>query len=214
MRITIIGASAFGRATAQTLIDHGHGVIVIDRDRKRLDALAETIDCGMIQGDGSSPATLREAWQDKKDVLIALTNSSDDNVLAALVGRSVGYGRVIPQILSRDLLEVCAELELTDTILPHDTVARSLSRAIEEHADVSENLTLSEDLRLKRVDVPESAEGQTLGDLDFPKDVRAVAIIRGSEESFADPDFKLACGDEILCVASVKKAKNLAQHLF
>ena len=40
MHITILGASRFGVATAQHLIDEGHEVVLIDRDRARLDELA------------------------------------------------------------------------------------------------------------------------------------------------------------------------------
>ncbi|MCK0149496.1 TrkA family potassium uptake protein [Marivita sp. S6314] len=198
MRIVIVGGSKFGTATAEQLIEHGHEVVIIDRDRARLERLSETLDCGMIEGDGTSPSVLRDAQAGDDDVLIALTNASDDNILAALVGRSVGFGRVIPQIISPELMEVCTELDLTDTITPHATVARSLCRALEDKAEVSETLNLSRELRLKRLVVPEDWTGSGLGDLELPTSCKAIARIRDDTEVLVSQDTNLSSGDELL----------------
>ena len=198
MRIVIVGGSKFGVATAEQMIDHGHEVVLIDKDRTKLERLSEQLDCGLIEGDGTAPSVLREAFGSDEDLLIALTNASDDNILAALVGRSVGFGRVIPQIISPELLEVCAELELDDTITPHATVAKSLCRALEEDTEVTEDLNLSGALRLKRVEVPEAMDGKTLADLNLPNDARAVALIDGEDERLADHSCALSAGMHVL----------------
>ncbi len=209
MRIVIVGGSKFGIATAEQMIEHGHEVVLVDKDRDRLERLSEQLDCGLIEGDGSSPSVLREAFRDKSDVLIALTNASDDNILTALVARSVGFGRVIPQIISPELLEVCSELELNDTITPHATVAKSLCRALEEDTEVTEDLNLTGALRLKRVEVPDTLDGKTLADLETPKEARAVAIIDGDTESLADSQATLRAGMHILFAVDCNKVKAL-----
>ena len=213
MRVVIVGGSKFGTATAEQLIDHGHEVVIIDRDRARLESLSETLDCGMVEGDGTSPSVLREARAGEDDVMIALTNASDDNILAALVARSVGFGRVIPQIISPELMEVCAELDLTDTITPHATVARSLCRALEDHAEVSETLNLSQDLRLKRVGMPEDWETCSLEDVDLPEACRPIARIREEKEVLASGDTELRAGDELL-LAVETDAIDAVEKLF
>ncbi|WP_300030721.1 TrkA family potassium uptake protein [uncultured Roseobacter sp.] len=198
MRIVIVGGSKFGVATADQLIEKGHEVVLIDKDREKLERLSEHMDCGMIQGDGSSPNTLREAFGSEDDVLIALTNASDDNILTAIVARSVGFCRVIPQIVSAELLDVCVELDLKDTITPHVTVARSLCRALEDDTELARDTNLTGDLRLLRLDVPAHTAGSTLADLDLPPDCRAVAVVRDEKESFAQEDETLSEGEEIL----------------
>ncbi|WP_299658378.1 TrkA family potassium uptake protein [uncultured Tateyamaria sp.] len=209
MRIVIVGGSKFGVATAEQMIDKGHEVVLIDQDRAKLERLSEQLDCGMIEGDGSSPSLLREAYGSDKDVLIALTNASDDNILTALVARSVGYSRVIPQIISPELLEVCAELGLDDTITPHATVARSLCRALEEDTEVTEELNLSGALRLKRVEVPEAMTNQTLNDIAIPDSARAVAVIDGDDEQLPTPDATLTPGMHVLFVVAADDVSAL-----
>jgi trk system potassium uptake protein TrkA len=200
MRIIILGASRFGTAIAETLIEAGHEVVVIDKDRERLEALAERMDCGMLRGDGTMPSTLREVWRDEKDVFIAVTNASEDNILACLVARSVGFGRVIPQIVASELMRVCEELELTDAINPHATVAQDVADALQDRAELDHETALSNQLALKRVHVPQRLDGLRMDELELPGDARPVALIRDEDEHLPDGDTVLKAGDHVMVV--------------
>ncbi|MEM1301306.1 MAG: NAD-binding protein [Pseudomonadota bacterium] len=211
MRIVIVGGSKFGVATSELLIEKGHDVVLIDRDRAKLERLSEQLDCGMVEGDGTAPTLLRDVHTSEDDVLIALTNASDDNILSALVARSVGFARVIPQIISPELLEVCAELDLTDTITPHATVARSICRALEEDTEVAEDLNLSHNLRLKRIEVPKSLDGTCLKDIGAPEGANPVAYIDGEDERIATPDLAVRAGAYVLFVLPVSDVEKLEE---
>ncbi|WP_425093492.1 potassium channel family protein [Tropicimonas sp. S265A] len=195
MRVTILGASRFGAAIAERLIEDGHEVVLIDKDRERLDKLSARLDCGMIEGDGTMPTTLRDAFRDEEDVFIAVTNASDDNILASLVARSVGFSRVIPQITAAELMDVCHELELDDVINPHATVAESICAGLEDQTVINQDVALHNQLALQRVSVPQSMDNQRIGDLDLPGEAKPVALVRDENESFADSDTILQAGD-------------------
>lgn len=195
MRVTILGASRFGAAIAERLIEDGHEVVLIDKDRERLDKLSGRLDCGMIEGDGTMPTTLRDAFRDEEDVFIAVTNASDDNILASLVARSVGFSRVIPQITAAELMDVCHELELNDVINPHATVAESICAGLEDRTVINQDVALHNQLALQRVSVPQSMDNQRIGDLDLPGDAKPVALIRDENESFADAETVIQAGD-------------------
>lgn len=200
MRIVILGASRFGTAIAETLMDADHEVVVIDQSRERLETLAEQLDCGMLKGDGTMPSTLREVWRDENDVFVAVTNASEDNILACLVARSVGFGRVIPQIVASELMKVCEELELSDAMNPHATVAQDVADALEDRAELDHETALKNQLALKRVHVPDRLDGTALGDLELPKGAQPVALIRDEDEHLPDADRPLEAGDHILMV--------------
>src|SRR6056297_1223442 len=100
MRIVIVGASALGEAAARKLIDGEHDVVMVDPDRRRLEEMAESHDLGVIHGDGTLPSVLREAGGENFDALLALTESDEANILCAMVGRSVGYEKVVPKIVN------------------------------------------------------------------------------------------------------------------
>ena len=197
MRIVIIGASSFGLAIAEQLIETDREVVLIDKSRDLLEQAAEQIDCGMIEGDGSNPDVLREAYRDEEDVCIAVTNASEINILAALIARSIGYGRVIPQITSNALLRVCSELGLEDVINPHAKVAENIVEALTSGDEAAQEPLLQEDLVLARVTVPENKAGQAL---DLPGKGRVVALIRDGEELLPEAEFSVQAGDILIVV--------------
>jgi trk system potassium uptake protein TrkA len=200
MHITVLGASRFGVATAKQLIEEGHEVVLIDVDKDMLDELADDLDCGMIHGDGTLPSVLRDAYGDGSDALISLTNEDDVNILASVVGRSVGYPRVVPQIVRPELMSVVHELDLDDAITPHESVARSIVAALTQHSEVDTDMSLSGELRIAGQRIHEGQAGQTLGELDLPNGTQAIAHIRGEDESFAGEDIELEEGDRLLFV--------------
>jgi trk system potassium uptake protein TrkA len=200
MRVVILGASRFGEAIANTLIEAEHEVVLIDHDRQKLEDLSERLDCGMIEGDGTLPHTLEEAHRNEEDAFVAVTNASEQNILAALVAQSVGYGRVIPQIVSQELMRVCRQLDLRDVINPHATVAESIAEALEDRVAIDHDTELTNQLCLKRVHVPERHAGKTLASIDMPESARGIALIRGDEESLIEDDTTLQADDYVLMV--------------
>ena len=209
MHVTILGASRFGVATARELVDNGHEVVLIDIDKARLDSLADGLDCAMVCGDGTLPSTLRDAYGDGSDALVALTNEDDVNILAGVVARSIGYKRIIPQIVRAELLSVVEELELGDVITPHENLARSIASALVDHSELDADRALHRDLRLVHHAVPDSMDGTTIGDLDLPEKARVIAHANDEGEDFAEPDTPLRAGDHLWFVLSDGAVKSL-----
>ena len=131
MRIVVIGGSRLGVALVEKLLENGHEVVLVDESRERLDEVAERLDAGFIVGDGTLPQTLRDAYGDGADALLLMTNQDDVNILGAVVGRSIGFPRIVVQIVREQLLSVCEELGLDDVVTPHGTVARSIVQSLE-----------------------------------------------------------------------------------
>ena len=202
MRIVIVGASRFGVATARQLIDDNHEVVLIDKNREKLNSLAEDLDCGMLHGDGSLPTVQRDAFGDHADALVLLTNADDVNIMAALVGRSVGFDRVVPQIVRAELVSVCEELGLDDLITPHATLARSIQRMLEDRSDAALELRFRNGLTLRGYPIGSRFDGGTVGDLDLPEQSRVLGLIRGDEdEKLTRADTVLQKGDQLIIVA-------------
>jgi trk system potassium uptake protein TrkA len=201
MRIVIVGASRFGVATAEQLIDTGHQVVLIDTDRDKLDEVAEDLDVGLLHGDGSLPTIQREAFGDHADALILLTNTDDVNIMAAVVGRSVGFERVVPQIVRSELVAVCEELGLEDLVTPHQTLARSLLRMIEDHSDAALELRFRDGLTVRGYTIGPRLAGKKIGDLDLPDRCRVMGVAGDDRERLGYEDTELAEGNRLIVVA-------------
>ena len=126
MRTVFIGAGEISIETAKALVKKGYEVIIIETDKAKIDELSEEMDCSFLQGDGSRPDILREVNPEKTDILFCLTDSDQANVLASLLGRSLGLKRVVTSIRDGQFEGICRELELEDTIIPSRTISRYL----------------------------------------------------------------------------------------
>lgn len=97
-----------------------------------------------------------------------MTNHDDVNILGAVVGRSIGYERVVLQIVRSELLEVCEELGFDDVITPHATVARSIVRSIENHSKVWSQLDIAEGLHFASYKLNSHFSNKRLDAVDLP----------------------------------------------
>ncbi|HKK92476.1 MAG TPA: NAD-binding protein, partial [Longimicrobiales bacterium] len=131
MRIVVIGTSSAAVDMIDLLVGRGHDVIVVESDPERIEDLEDSLDVSFLQGDATRPEVLRETDPEGSDVLIALTGEDQDNILACLVGRSLGFPRVIPRIDSRDFEELCQELGLDEAVVPDRTIGRYLADLVQ-----------------------------------------------------------------------------------
>jgi trk system potassium uptake protein TrkA len=89
MKIIILGAGEVGGNLAQNLTKEASDITVVDSDSDRLRALQDRIDIRTVRGMGSHPDVLRQAGAEDADMLIAVTNSDEVNMVACQVAYSV-----------------------------------------------------------------------------------------------------------------------------
>lgn len=85
MKIVIVGAGEVGYHIASRLSFENKDVVVIDKDASALRRVAEDMDVQTIDGSGSSPAVLQEAGIKEAEILLAVTDSDETNLVACLV---------------------------------------------------------------------------------------------------------------------------------
>jgi trk system potassium uptake protein len=85
VKIVIVGAGEVGYHIASRLAFENKDVVVIDKDSTALRRVAEDMDVQTVDGSGSSPAVLQEAGIREAEILLAVTNSDETNLVACLV---------------------------------------------------------------------------------------------------------------------------------
>ncbi|MCP3875975.1 MAG: Trk system potassium transporter TrkA [Desulfobacteraceae bacterium] len=85
MKIIIVGAGEVGYNIANRLASENKRVIVIDKDEKAIKRLSENLDVQTVTASGSNPGVLIEAGIKKADILLAVTDSDEVNLVACLM---------------------------------------------------------------------------------------------------------------------------------
>ena len=137
MKIIILGAGQVGGTLAEHLANEQNDITVVDTDTDKLRALQERLDIGTVTGGASLPDTLRDAGAEDADMLVAVTNSDEINMMACQVAytlfktptkisrvRSPYYLAHQKQLFNKDHVPV-------DVIIgPEQLVTRSIARLI------------------------------------------------------------------------------------
>ena len=89
MKIIIIGAGEVGFHIASRLALENKDVVVVDKDDKSIQRVADQLDVQTITGSGSSPVILEEAGIKNAEILLAVTNSDETNLVACLVANII-----------------------------------------------------------------------------------------------------------------------------
>lgn len=197
MRAVFLGAGSLATMTARVLMNRGHEVIIIEQDKDRIDALTDEFACGFIHGDGSKPAILRET--DPRDVnfLFCLTGNDQINIIASLVGRSLGFKRVITKIEDPEFVHICVELGLTDTIVPDQTIGRYLADMIEGQDLLELSAMIKDEARVFSFIVHPAIE-DVIGSLELPDQCRIICLYRNGKFKIPEADFDFKANDEVV----------------
>lgn len=111
MKIVIVGCGRVGAAAAETWDAAGHEVIILDLLTRAFERLPSGFGGVAIRGDGTDEDVLRRAGAEGADVLLAVTEGDNRNVMSAqLAAEALGVGRVIAKI--NDPLRAAAYAEL------------------------------------------------------------------------------------------------------
>jgi len=211
MRSVFIGASELTLLTARFLLKAGYEVIIIERDKARIEELSSEVGSGFIHGDGSKPAILREADPASADFLFCLTDNDQNNILASLVGRSLGYRRVVTRIEDPSFEHICIELGLTDVIVPNFTIARYLTDMCAGQNPLELSALIKGDARIFSFVAREQDE-VALDALELPADSRVMFCYRNDKFMLVDGDTVLQKGDEVVVIAHRKAVSALEKR--
>ncbi len=137
MRVIIVGAGEVGFQIAKALSYEGIEVVVIDRDKEMLKRVLDELDVAVIEGEGGDPAALKEGGADSADMLLAVANSDETNMIACLLAKAMfGIPRKIARIRNPDYFnneQILNKnnLDINPAINPELEAAMSIIRLLE-----------------------------------------------------------------------------------
>lgn len=89
MKIIILGAGQVGGTLAENLVDENNDITIVDTNTEPLRQLQDKFDLRVVSGHGSYPRILREAGAEDADMLVAVTNSDETNMIACQIAYSL-----------------------------------------------------------------------------------------------------------------------------
>ncbi|SHK61696.1 trk system potassium uptake protein TrkA [Marinobacter antarcticus] len=212
MKAIFIGASNTAIMTAEFLLKRNHEVIIIEIDKEKIDMISNELDCGFLHGDGSKPSLLRETNPEETDVLFCLTGHDQTNIIASLVGRSLGFKKVVTKIEDPSFEHICVELALTATIIPSRTIGRHLADMFEGR-DSFEISTMFRYGASTFSFVAQEKHVGTIQDLALSGDSRVICIYRKEKLILPEENERIELNDEVIIITHQNNLETLNAQL-
>lgn len=134
MEIIIVGCGKVGRTLAEQLQEEETDLTLIDTSPEKINSTTEGIDAMGVVGNGASINTLMEAGIETADVLIAVTESDELNLLCCLIAQKTGHchtiARVRNPIYSKEIDFIKERLGVTMIINPELAAAQEIFKLL------------------------------------------------------------------------------------
>ncbi len=214
MRIIVIGAGNAGTYLAAKLSEEQHDIVIIDRDYEALKDIQTSIDVQTIEGDGSNPEILEDAGIRKAQLLVAVTDRDEVNILACCLANLVGVPLKVARITSKDYYQPGSEYDIRRlgidlVVSQNEECADEIFTMLRmpgtiEAVDLLKGKVLAVGIKV-HMDSP--MVFQTLGafpEPDLLRHVRCVGIMRGNDLIMPDGSTQLMIGDDMYLVGQAE----------
>ncbi|MBQ4071582.1 MAG: Trk system potassium transporter TrkA [Clostridia bacterium] len=221
MNIIIVGCSKVGETLAAQLGRENNDVTVIDLSAEKINDITAKYDVMGIVGNGATHTTLVEAGIDKADLLIAVTDSDELNLLCCMIAKKSRSCRVIARVTSpeynTDISYLKDELGLEMIINPQFEAAEEIARVLRFPAAIK-----IEPFGKGRVELItfKIADGSPLVGMKVKEivtklrcDVLVCTVERENEAYIPNGDFVFAERDVISVISSTRKAYNFFKKI-
>ncbi len=138
MNVIILGAGQVGGSLAEHLANESNDITVVDRDGPRLRELQDRLDIRTVEGSASLPSTLEQAGARDADLLIAVTNSDEINMVACQVAttlfktpKKIARVREHDYLTQNHLIFESGAIPIDVLISPEELVTQHVKRMIQ-----------------------------------------------------------------------------------
>lgn len=210
----VIGLGRFGFALAEELAHKGKEVLVIDKDRAKIDAATEFTDNAFVIEELTSE-NLAEAGVAEADVaVIAIGDKIDTSILTTLTVLRLGVKRVISKAMSREQGEVLSLLGAEVIYPEHDMALRLAGKLVSPH--ILEYISLSDSVDIIEIQLTAKVDGKTVIELGVRQNFGLnIIAVRHNGEITTDimPTTELHADDTITVIGKTTDIARFEAYL-
>lgn len=221
MRIIIMGCGNVGATLTEQLVQEGHDISVIDIDGKRVQAVVSRCDVLGVVGNGASYGVLMEAGIEEADLMIAVTQSDEVNLLCCLIAKKAGdcqtIARVRNPVYGKEIGFIKEELGLSMVINPEQTTAQDVAKVLKYPSAMQVDTFAKGKVELLQYRLPEDSimVGKSLREVSaiFKGQVLICIVERGEEVFVPGGNFVLDKKDVISVVIRSQNVNDFFKTL-
>lgn len=222
MKIIIVGGGKIGETLIENLEGEGHDITVVDRDQKVIDEISNIYDVMCVCGNAVDNDTLNEAQVSNAELLIAVTDSDEINMLICFIAKKMGAAYTVarvrnPEFNDKRMAQVKQYLDISLTINPELLAALEIFNILKLPAALNIETFSRRNFSMIELLLKEGShlDGMSLIELRKKYNLNFLISVvkRGDEVYIPDGNFVLKCGDHICLTANFTEIQKLLKLL-
>jgi len=217
MYIIVVGGGEVGYHLSKILLNEGHEVLILEQDATRCERLTEELGAVVYRGDGCEAATLESVGTGRADMLVAVTDGDEDNLVACQVAKhKFNVPRTIARITNPGNETIFSILGVDATVSSTNLILAHIEQQLPSHPLIPLLKFRSGTLEVVEVRVPQGSKvvGKKIGDFRMPKG-SAVLLVVGKEKGPFIPtnDTVIEEEDEVVAITSAENEEIMRAML-
>jgi trk system potassium uptake protein TrkA len=216
MFVLVVGGGKVGYYLTRELVESGHEVVLMEKDRARADQIADEVGSIVIPHDGCEGKYLGEAGCNRADIVAAVTGDDEDNlVICQMAKHHFDVPKTIARVNNPKNEGLFKHLGVDEIISP----TRMILGSIEQDIPVHELLHLAAlgegelELIEAHLQAGSPAIGRAPKDLEIPDGCSLFAVIRNGIAAPLRSDMILAEGDKVIAIGKTECERLLHDQL-
>lgn len=213
MYMILVGGGNVGLHLAKRLIANQHEVLLLERDVRQAQRLANLIgEENIMIGDGCELLTQKDAGFGRADVVVAVTGEDEDNLVVCQMAKVVWHvDRVLARVNDPSHEEIFAQVGIDDTISATGIIHALLEQQISPDVLVPVGALAKGNLEVVEIELSgrSTAIGKRVRELTLPSQTNLVWILRDGHGIAVDGDTILTAGDMLVAVLPREQAPEL-----
>lgn len=221
MNIIIVGCGQVGETLAAELGGEGNNITVVDLSAEKINSITSKLDVMGVVGNGATHTTLKEAGIYGTDLLIAVTNSDELNLLCCMIAKRHEKCRVIARVqnpvYNSETSYLKNELGLAMVINPEYAAAQEIARVLRFPAATQVEAFSRGRVELLKFKIPDDSMlvGMSAKDVNskLKCDVLICMVERDNEAHIVKGNFVFKKRDIISIVASSRSVASFFKKI-
>jgi trk system potassium uptake protein TrkA len=221
LNIIIVGCGKVGTTLVERLSQENHDITVIDQNNEIVQRVAGTYDVMGVTGNGASFAIQTEAGINKADIIIAVTESDELNLLCCTIAKKVSNCAAIARMrnpdYSAELGFLRSQLGLSMIINPEMDTAVEISRLLRLPTALEINSFAKGQAELVKFKIPvgNALHNRVIWEVtkEFKGDILFCGIERDGNMAIPDGGFILRENDEVSFLATPINTHAFFKHI-
>ncbi len=209
LNIIIAGAGKVGATLVERLSEAGHDITVIDADSSVVSSITGAYDVMGIVGNGASYSVQLEAGIQKCDLMIAVTESDELNLLCCSMAKKMGNCASVARVRNPDYAEelgyIREQLGISVIINPELDMAQEIARLLRLPGAMEINSFARGHAEIVKFKLSESnplCKKSVAGSRDLHNDILFCGVERSGELIIPDGSFVFEAGDAVSFLAT------------